>query len=56
MTNEHYNLYYIFLKEKENSFPCEKTKNRVQKKVLKNFEKSKTKGKIKYSYNQKAKT
>lgn len=53
MTNGHYNLYYIFLREKENCSPCKKKKNRALKKVLEIFEKSKTKGKIEYSYNQK---
>jgi len=40
---EHYNLYYIFLWEREEFVPCERAKNEARKKVLKKFKKFKTK-------------
>ena len=52
MTAKHYNLYYIFLLEKENCVPDTEGKNKVLKKVLDFFEKTKTKSNPTDSYNQ----
>lgn len=44
MKKEHYNLYYLFLREKEGLFPCQEVKEKTMKKILIFFEKLKTKG------------
>lgn len=40
---DHYNLYYIFLWEREECRPCERAKKKAENKVLKIYEKFKTK-------------